>query len=403
MTVRHVKAAELTPDASNANKGTERGRALLEQSLRQYGAGRSILVDKHGRVIAGNKTLETASEIGLDDVVVVQTDGKQIVAVQRMDLDLAQDEDARMLAYADNRVGQIDLDFDAEQMLADINAGMPLTDFWRQDELDELMAELMPPKTGDTPPEIDRAEELRQKWGVEPGQLWQLGEHRLICGDCTDRATVERVMGGEQADMMFTDPPYGVDYTGGTGRYAGGELKTKTRQRIANDFNPELYQTVFDLSGAWMDSGPLYIWYADKLIRFIAPLIPDDIELRCIINWYKTNQGFGDMGADYHNVSEPMLYLDFIGPNNERTVWEFQRPQSNELHPTQKPLELCQKAIGNHDALIVLDPFAGSGTTLIACENLRKQCRAIELNAGYAATIVQRWADHTGKTPQLLT
>ncbi|MCA9368324.1 hypothetical protein KC887_08805, partial [Candidatus Kaiserbacteria bacterium] len=112
--IKRIKASELTPDSHNANRGTERGRYALEASLRQYGAGRSILVDKHGRIIAGNKTLETATDVGLDDVIVVQTDGKQIVAVQRMDLDLAQDDTARMLAYADNRVGQLDLDFDPE-------------------------------------------------------------------------------------------------------------------------------------------------------------------------------------------------------------------------------------------------------------------------------------------------
>lgn len=156
-----IKAAELTPDIANANKGTERGRAALEQSLRQYGAGRSILVDKHGRVIAGNKTLETAAEIGLDDVLLIQTDGRQVVAVQRTDLDLAKDEQARMLAYADNRVGQIDLDFDAEQLFADMQAGLPLDQLWRKDELDELLAGLVAPNF--EPVGIDQQPRLDQK------------------------------------------------------------------------------------------------------------------------------------------------------------------------------------------------------------------------------------------------
>ena len=138
--IKRIKASELTPDSHNANRGTERGRYALEASLRQYGAGRSILVDKHGRIIAGNKTLETATDVGLDDVIVVQTDGKQIVAVQRMDLDLAQDDTARMLAYADNRVGQLDLDFDPEVIAADIAAGLPLDELWQDWELSELGA-----------------------------------------------------------------------------------------------------------------------------------------------------------------------------------------------------------------------------------------------------------------------
>lgn len=133
------KISELIPDHANANKGTERGRYALEASLRQYGAGRSILLDKNGRIIAGNKTAEVAADVGLDDVLIVQTDGKQIVAVQRTDLDIDSPE-GRGLAYADNRVGQLSLDWDAEQVLADLNAGMDLSALWRQDELDELIA-----------------------------------------------------------------------------------------------------------------------------------------------------------------------------------------------------------------------------------------------------------------------
>jgi DNA modification methylase len=121
----------------NANRGTERGRDMLEKSLRQYGAGRSILLDKHGRIIAGNKTAQTAAEIGLDDLVVVETDGKQVVAVKRMDLDLENDDDARALAYADNRVAEVDLDFDPLQMVMDRDAGK-LPDFWTDEEIAEL-------------------------------------------------------------------------------------------------------------------------------------------------------------------------------------------------------------------------------------------------------------------------
>ena len=140
---RTGKLSELTPDHSNANRGTERGRYALEASLRKYGAGRSILIDRNGRINAGNKTAETAADVGIDDVIVVQTDGRQVVAVQRTDLDLDSNE-ARELAYADNRVGQLDLDFDPAQILADINAGVNLDQFWRKDELDELLADLQP-------------------------------------------------------------------------------------------------------------------------------------------------------------------------------------------------------------------------------------------------------------------
>ena len=132
------KLSELIPDHANANKGTERGRYALEASLRQYGAGRSILLDKNGRIIAGNKTAEVAADVGLDDVIVVQTDGKQIVAVQRTDLDIDSPE-GRGLAYADNRVGELSLEWDAEQVLADLNAGMDLSGLFFDFEIDRLL------------------------------------------------------------------------------------------------------------------------------------------------------------------------------------------------------------------------------------------------------------------------
>lgn len=139
--VEERKLTDFTPDARNANKGTERGAKLLDKSLRQYGAGRSILVDKHGRIIAGNKTQEAAVAIGLDDAVVVKTRGDRLVVVQREDLDLDTDKAARELAYADNRASEVSLAWDAEQLLADMAAGVDLDGLFTQVELDALLAE----------------------------------------------------------------------------------------------------------------------------------------------------------------------------------------------------------------------------------------------------------------------
>jgi hypothetical protein len=139
MTKELARLQDLAFDKRNANKGTERGLKALDHSLRQYGAGRSLLVDKHGRIIAGNKTAQAAADIGLDDVIIVHTDGTKLVAVQRDDLDLEQDKAARELAYADNRVGQLDLDFDVALILQDIEAGVNLDALWRPDELEALV------------------------------------------------------------------------------------------------------------------------------------------------------------------------------------------------------------------------------------------------------------------------
>ena len=143
VTQKRIEAASLHPDPHNANKGTKRGRALLEQSIKQHGAGRSILADKHGVIIAGNKTLETAEGLGLP-VRIIESDGTELVVVQRTDLDLEHDPAARALAYADNRVGQVDLEWDAEQMKADLAKGIDLTAFWQTPELDSLLTALPP-------------------------------------------------------------------------------------------------------------------------------------------------------------------------------------------------------------------------------------------------------------------
>jgi len=137
--VYKVNLSDLIPDAQNANLGTERGRAALEQSLQQFGAGRSILLDRAGRIIAGNKTGEVAGEVGLQNVIIVETDGHELVAVKRMDLDLEEGDRARLMAYQDNRSGQVDLEWDIDQLVGDMESGLDLTGIWFEDELAEMI------------------------------------------------------------------------------------------------------------------------------------------------------------------------------------------------------------------------------------------------------------------------
>ena len=185
-----AKLRDLTPDSENANRGTERGRYALETSLRKYGAGRSILIDREGRIIAGNKTAETAADVGIDDVIIVQTDGRQLVAVQRTDLDLDSKE-ARELAYADNRVAELDLSFDPEQVLADLQAGVDLAQFWRQDEMDALLGELTPPDWGDAfsgAPQDDRAPFQQMTFTLHDTQAEQVKRAIAAAGKLGDFA-----------------------------------------------------------------------------------------------------------------------------------------------------------------------------------------------------------------------
>lgn len=142
MGVKRVKLADLKPDQNNANRGTERGVYMLQRSLSEYGAGRSILIDRDGNIIAGNKTVEQAADLGIEEVIVVPTDGRTLVAVQREDLDLYDGDRARLLAYYDNRTSEVDLAWEAEQLLADQAAGVDLSGLWHEGELMELLGEI---------------------------------------------------------------------------------------------------------------------------------------------------------------------------------------------------------------------------------------------------------------------
>lgn len=399
---------DLQPDATNANKGTERGRYMVEASLREVGAGRSIVADKDGRIIAGNKTLEAWTEMG-GEIEVIRTDGKRLVVVQREDLDLSDDTGAaRKLAYYDNRAGEVGLEWDAEQLLADLQSGVDLSAMFHDDELDALLeglkAEAEP--VADVAPQVDKAEELRQKWQVETGQLWQLGEHRLICGDCTDAAVVTRVMGGEKADMVFTDPPYNIDY---------GQIKhPKFRQRhIENDNLNDVdwaafCELVIDAIEAVTD-GCVYVCHAPGPDgRVLASMLDKRLHCSTTIIWNKDVFTLGR--GKYQNKYEPIWFgwvksgERFTEARNLTNVWDVARPKVSEEHPTMKPVELVVMALqhASRSGDSVFEPFSGSGTTIIACEQLGRKCRAVEISAAYTAVALERFLQATGKEPVLL-
>ncbi len=420
-TTRTGKLSELTPDHSNANRGTERGRYALEASLRKYGAGRSILIDRNGRIIAGNKTAETAADVGIDDVIVVQTDGRQVVAVQRTDLDLDSNE-ARELAYADNRVGQLDLDFDPAQILADLNAGVNLDQFWRKDELDELLADLQPKTTGDTPAETDRAEELRQKWGTCAGQLWSLDSgnghgHRLICGDCTDASTVARVMGGERASLVATSPPYwvGKEYERESGFE---EIKRHIAKSAASIVSAvDVVSHIAINTGATTETAQ---GGKRRVVRLLLDWWQDAFEplgfyMRNVRIWakqggwtpYSPAQDVVDLNWEFlaSFVSDKILPQNKLGESWAlEGTWIIQPQTASVDHSAPFPVEIPSRYITlyTNEKGVIYEPYCGSGTTIIACENLGRKCRAVEISATYVAVALERWSTHTGKTPVLV-
>jgi len=383
--VKKIKTIEdLTPDPDNANLGTEYGNVVLEDSLRQYGAGRSILVDRDGEVIAGNKTLQVAAEIDLP-VRVVQTNGRELVVVQRTDLDLTEGGKARELAYADNRVGEINLNWNLDQVMADLDTGVDLSGLFSTDDLDEMLAALdIGELPDDVEPQIDRAAELQEVWQTAVGQVWELGDlHRLAVGDCTDKAVVEAVMRGERADAVVTDPPYGKNASGMTMGSAQSSLPKEDRLSYGRVWDNERPEILWVLAFAER----VCIWGGN----YFADVLPPTNDWLC---WHKKNDGlsFSEFELAWTNYGRQCRHISHH--------WGAERKE----HITQKPLKVIEWAITQcpGEGRIVLDPFVGSGTTIVACERLGRKARAIEIDPGYAAVAIQRWADLTKKEPRLL-
>jgi DNA modification methylase len=237
------------------------------------------------------------------------------------------------------------------------------------------------------------------------GDVWLLGRHRLMCGDSTSIDAVEKLMDGRKADMVFTDPPYGVSYDGG--QFHSGNVKIKrSREKLKND-DVDLYEDAVTVAAA-ICNGPVFMFYADTvpfgLYRGIENV---GGEVVALLIWKKTG-GYGAMGASYKPNHEPCVIwkkkgsrLNFVGATTENRVWEEKKDGTNKLHPTQKPVSIPERAICNHKAQIVLDLFGGSGSTLIACEKTARDCRMMELDPKYCDVIIKRWQDFTGQEATL--
>jgi len=392
----------LTPDPRNARTHSERNRTLIEASLREVGAARSIVVDEAGVILAGNATVAAAQQAGLTQMRVVDTDGSELVAVRRTNLT---PEQKRRLALLDNRTAELAA-WDAG-VLASLAEDTDLAGLWEPDELADLLnAELPPsPLLGDP----DSVPEVPEDAITQPGDLWVLGKHRLLCGDATSQEDVTRLMAGERAACLWTDPPYGVSYTG----------KTKEALTLANDDAAGLdgllraaFTQVTDVlvPGAAFylahPAGPLPLTFW-QVVRELGWTIRQGLV------WVKDQFVLGH--ADYHYRHEPILcgYLPgtgrrgrgsagWYGDDAQDSVFDIPRPQASPEHPTSKPVALITAMLINSTRRneLVLDPFGGSGSTLIACEQLGRVCRLVELDPRYCDVIVRRWEELTGGTAE---
>jgi DNA modification methylase len=262
------------------------------------------------------------------------------------------------------------------------------------DEIEDLMTQFHVPE------EIveDEVPEPPEEPITQPGDIWQLGRHRLMCGDATKKEDVERLMDGKKADMVFTDPPYNIAYEGGT----------KKREMIKNDQVDDFYSFLFDAFSNMLlvskAGASAYITHADtERLNFTRAFVDAGFYLSSVIIWVKNNSTFGRQ--DYKWKHEPILYgwnakgsHRFFGSAKEDTVWLIDRPSRSDEHPTMKPIPLIARAINNSSKTddYILDIFGGSGSTLIACEQLNRTCYMMEIDPVYCDVIVQRYINLKG-------
>ena len=383
---------DLKHDHKNARKRTDRSAALIAESLKRYGAARSIVIDEDGRILAGNGTVEGARKAGISKLRIIEAEGDELIAVRRAGLS----EDEKVgLALADNRSSDLS-EWDNE-MLRQLSEEHDLTP-WFED--DELLAEVLEPEKGKTDP--DDVPEAPAEPITKPGDLWILGNHRLLCGDSTDTVALERLMDGGNADLWLTDPPYNVSYEG----------KTKDALTIKNDSmkDGEFRQFLHDVyvaANCFLRPGAVfYIWHADSEgYNFRGAANDVGWKVRQCLIWLKSCMVMGRQ--DYQWKHEPCLYgwtegaAHYWGSDRKQTtILEFDKPRRNGEHPTMKPVELFQYQMENSTKQgdVVLDSFGGSGTTMIAAERIHRKARLMELDPAYCDVIVKRWEDFTGNT-----
>ena len=387
--------AELVPidsislDPANLRRHPTRNLAAIVESLKRFGQQRPILVDAAGIVRAGNGTLMAAKQLGYKEIEIIRSELKG--------------SEATAYAIADNRTAEL-AEWETDALAQTLSAlQMEDEELFEATGFDakELDAMVLREINEDEVPEPP-ADPI-----TKPGDLWILGEHRVLCGDSTKAEDVARLMDGEKAQLMFTDPPYGVGYTGG--HFHSGDVNIKReRESLAGDSDSGMYAKFLPVVLPFLD-GACYVWFASSLaLEVFSALKENAVAVRSVIVWNKTNAKYAAMNSQYKPRYEPLIYgvpkgasVEWCGATTEATVWDHDRDGTNTYHPTQKPVCLAAHALGNHNARLVLDPFLGSGSTIMAAEQLGRKCYGMEISPAYCDVIVKRWETLTGKKARL--
>jgi DNA modification methylase len=382
----------LIPYARNSRTHSDAQVAQIAASIKEFGWTNPILVDGDNGIIAGHGRVLAARKLGLIEVPCLEISNltqaqkrAYVIADNKLAENAGWDKDLLALELGDLKADGFDLDL----------LGFGIEDLGKLLEPDS--------KTGLT--DEDDAPALGGDPVSRTGDIWLCGDHRVMCGDSTKLGDVESLMDGYKADLVITDPPYNVAYEG----------KTKDAMKIQNDSmsNGDFYQFLYDVYAAFFavakDGAGIYVFHADSEgMNFRKAMLDAGWKLAQCCVWVKQALVMGRQ--DYHWQHEPVLYgwkptgsHRWFSDRKQTTVWNFDRPQRNDVHPTMKPVVLIEYPLCNSSrgGDVVLDLFGGSGSTLIACEKHSRSARLMELDQKYCDVIVRRWQEFTGQQATL--
>lgn len=391
--------ASLIPSAVNPRVHTERQLRQLRASLREFGFVSPVLIDADANIIAGHAMVTAALAEGMAQVPCVRVE--HLTAAQRKAYMIADNKLAESSHWDDELL---------DACLQDLFEGgfdLRLTGFGEY-RLPDALATDAAPDVPDGGQIIDTT--------CRRGDLWRLGDHRLLCGDATLQADVERVMQGEKAVLLLTDPPYNVDYHGGT----AARLSIQNDNMPAERFEAFLTAAFKAARAVMMPGAAFYIWYGvTSIAEFLHACSASGLGVRQYLVWVKNQFVLGRQ--DYNWQHEPCLAGEaalgdclygwdkrashrWYGGDGQSTVYYCDKPQASEDHPTMKPVELFARQIRSSTKRgdILLDPFCGSGTSILAAESYRRKCRAVELDERNCDVIIRRWEEMTGQKAELI-
>jgi site-specific DNA-methyltransferase (adenine-specific) len=389
--IEYIEVSKLIPYANNARTHDDNQVTQIASSIREFGFNNPILIDDNYGIIAGHGRLMAAKKLGLLEAPTIK---------------LSHLSDAQRKAYilADNRIA-MNSGWDNELLALELkelddDIDLSLLGF----DADELSALLNPVELTDGLTDEDAVPEVPDEPVTKLGDIYQLGNHRLMCGDSTSIDAVEILMDGQLADQLVTDPPYNVAYEGSNG------LKIQNDNMSDDKFRQFLADALIAANVVMKPGAVFYIWHADiEGYNFRGACRDAGFQVRQCLIWNKDSLVMGRQ--DYHWKHEPCLYgwKDgaahlWAADRKQSTIIQCKKPKKNDIHPTMKPVELMEYQILNNTkgSDIVLDLFGGSGSTMIAAEKIGRYARLMELDPKYCDVIVKRWEEFTGKKAVLL-